>query len=87
MWEHHCLQCKSLLAVEGPNSPLVNPFSNKGLFLNGYSPIIMCLYDFEGTHSGYRQFGNDSRSSDCYHVTWRVVVESPLGVLSDIAFV
>ena len=66
---------------------MVYSVSNKGLFLNGYSPIIMCLYDFEGTHSGYRQLGNDSWSHDSYHVTWCIVMRSSLGILSDVALV
>ena len=78
---------KSLLTVERPDSPLVYSFSNKGLFLNGHSPIIMCLYDFEGTHSGYRQLGNNPWSCDGYHVAWCVVMRRSFGILSDVALV
>ena len=77
---------KSLLGVEWSDTPLVNSFSNKGLLLDGDSPIIMCSSNFVRTHSWDRQFRNNARSLDSNQVTLCIVMGSSFGVLSDIVF-
>ena len=78
---------KSLFGVEWCKPSLVDSFSNKGLLLNGDSPIIMCLCHFVGTHSWNRKFWNDTRALDGDQITWVVDMVSSFGVLSDIVFI
>ena len=78
---------KSLFGVEWCKTPLVDSFSNKGLLLDGDSPIIVCLCNFVGTHSWNRKLRNNAWSLDCNQITLCIVMGSSFGVLSDIVFV